>query len=92
MTSKRDMVHRKNSLKEGMFGVPEKYEKQYIKGRGIRKRGQSISICQSLDPVCLAWQRAGWHDADIEAGNSVFNRKAAWSDPALEAFEQYIVK
>ena len=37
--------------------------------------GMSVNSCDSTDPVRRAWFKAGWHDADIEAGNSVLTGK-----------------
>lgn len=73
MTSRRNIAHKKNSLAEGNYGIDPKFSQEYSHGRVARNNGYGIDTLYDPSPVLLAWQRAGWHDADIEAGNRVLN-------------------
>ena len=41
----------------------------YRLGQIAHNEGNGVNTCDSTDPVRRAWFAAGWHDADIEAGN-----------------------
>jgi hypothetical protein len=71
MTSKSVMINRKNNTEMVNFGVDNKAEAAYNKGRKIRRTGGGLDACFSINSVLFSWQKAGWHDADIEAGNSI---------------------
>ena len=46
-------------------------EKCYHMGRAAHTQGLPITACDVVKAHHAAWWKAGWHDADIEAGNSV---------------------
>lgn len=71
MTSTSKLAHRKNSVAEGNFGIDPDHQAAYSAGRSLRRDDRDKSHCHNIDPVRQAWILAGWHDADIEAGNSV---------------------
>lgn len=43
--------------------------KAYFDGKNARMECRDIESCPETDNVKAAWWRAGWHDADMEAGN-----------------------
>lgn len=47
----------------------------YRHGIQAHTDGMSVNSCDSTCPVRRAWFKAGWHDADIEAGNSVLKKE-----------------
>lgn len=56
----------------------EKRHSAYRSGQAARKHGKDLSECPRLESFGLqmAW-KAGWHDRDIEYGNSVIARSVA---------------
>jgi hypothetical protein len=47
-------------------------ESQYYNlGRQAHAQGFGVIACNVTDPVKAGFWRGGWHDADIEAGNTV---------------------
>lgn len=42
----------------------------YTRGKFANNEGLDVSACPETDVEAAAWWKAGWHDADIEAGNS----------------------
>lgn len=54
--------------------MPKWHREQYAEGRKAHHFGQPIIACPigtECDMARASAWRAGWHDADIEAGNSV---------------------
>jgi len=47
-------------------------ESMYSLGRQAHAAGYKTIHCNVRDPVAAGWWRAGWHDADIEAGNMAY--------------------
>ena len=52
-------------------------ESQYYNmGRQAHDQGFDITACDVIKAHHAAWWKAGWHDADIEAGNSILREPA----------------
>jgi ribosome modulation factor len=49
-------------------------EAMYQLGREAHAAGYQTIQCDVRDPVKRSFWLAGWHDADIEAGNSVLDK------------------
>jgi ribosome modulation factor len=49
-------------------------EAMYQIGREAHAAGYKTIHCDVRDPIARSWWLAGWHDADIEAGNSVLDK------------------
>ena len=49
-------------------------EAMYALGRQAHAAGYQTIHCNVRDAVARSWWLAGWHDADIEAGNSVLDK------------------
>jgi len=49
-------------------------EAMYQLGREAHAAGYQIIHCNVRDAVARSWWLAGWHDADIEAVNSVLDK------------------
>jgi ribosome modulation factor len=49
-------------------------EAMYQLGREAHAAGYQTIQCDVRDPVERSFWLAGWHDADIEAGNSVLDK------------------
>lgn len=45
-------------------------ELEYNNGRLASQKGMQITSCPNMSTIASAWWKAGWHDADVEAGNS----------------------
>lgn len=53
-----------------LYKIDAKYNLDYQEGRAIHAKGLAVETCDRMnDPARRSWQKAGWHDADIEAGN-----------------------
>lgn len=49
----------------------------YDLGRQAREADFETLSCNVRDPVKKSWWLAGWHDLDIEKGNTVYQDKRA---------------
>jgi hypothetical protein len=56
----------------------------YRQGIAAHASGKTVNSCDVIDPVRQAWFRAGWHDSDIEAGNTVLR------DNVINAIRSYL--
>jgi len=52
----------------------DKNEAMYLSGRQAHAAGYQTIQCDVRDPIERSYWLAGWHDADIEAGNSVLDK------------------
>jgi ribosome modulation factor len=52
----------------------DKNEAMYQSGKQAHAAGYKTIHCDVRDPIARSWWLAGWHDADIEAGNSVLDK------------------
>lgn len=65
-----DSVHWKAgqlNIKERSKLTPD--EQAERKGRAAHAKGLTLDAC-AFSGALAAWWKAGWHDADVEAGNS----------------------
>jgi ribosome modulation factor len=53
--------------------ITELQQRDYRAGKTARKQGASISACPFVEDEKTCCWKAGWHDADIEAGNRITN-------------------
>lgn len=77
MTTPSMLKNRKNTIAASNFGIPPEMEEEYRHGKDMRSSNHGIDTLFDISPVRLAWQKAGWHDADMEAGNRVLKCDAA---------------
>lgn len=57
-------------LRLHQMSQPTNPESQYRMGKAAHGDGYKIAACPNMPTVASSWWKAGWHDADVEAGNS----------------------